>query len=229
VHLYDVQDDVVYASDSQLVIHAPYTGQRTIHLPKPAAVYSLSEGRLLTAQQSTFRQFMKGRSTHYFMFGQPEAISVSVGQNFEDIKAASSRGGEGKEREREQQPKQRADVLSPPPHIDSMIAAAEDAPIPLDEDAPISLIIEEVVSLPDIEMLPEGLLSEAEVYDAAAAVFDPGMAEPPEVLPTTPSRRRRWNRRNRQQNHPPADKPTAAIEDLMSDLAPRRQKPPTAS
>ena len=41
--LYETQDDIVYAGEGALLVHAPYTGQRTITLPRRATVYDVME------------------------------------------------------------------------------------------------------------------------------------------------------------------------------------------
>jgi hypothetical protein len=80
VSLYDVQDDVVYAGgDGVLLIHAPFTGQRTIRLPQRATVYDAFENRIVATETNTFRSFLRARTTRLLFWGPSERISELSG------------------------------------------------------------------------------------------------------------------------------------------------------
>ncbi len=89
VHLYDVQDDIVYArGDGLLMIHAPYSGQRVVHLPRPAACFSVYENRLIGQNQSSLKVFMRGRSTHLLLWGDLDRIAQQTGRTPDDLLAS---------------------------------------------------------------------------------------------------------------------------------------------
>jgi hypothetical protein len=79
VPVYGTQDDVLYASDGVLLIHAPYTGQRSLTLPRRASVYDASENRIIVAGTRTFRTFLRARTTRLFLWGDGEAVSSATG------------------------------------------------------------------------------------------------------------------------------------------------------
>ena len=70
VPLYDTQDDIVYVSgDGVLLVHATFTGQRTLTLPQPATVYDVMENRIIAVQARSFRVFLRARTTRLFLWG----------------------------------------------------------------------------------------------------------------------------------------------------------------
>jgi hypothetical protein len=229
VHLYDVQDDVVYAdNDGLLAIHAPYTGQRTIHLPHAAAVYSLSERRLVTQQSSTFRVFMRGRTSHFLLWGELDRISAATGVSIDDLKASlqSQRQEGSPDRSRENRPGGRRspeDELELVLHqIDVEREGAESQGADSSPEDGLSVdrsaeSFREAVLI--AEAVTAGIGDEPVDLDEAAGRED-GPLEPRE--PTTPSRRRRWQRRQGSgAQRPPT--PPMSLEEIMPDLPPRRR------
>ncbi len=111
VHLYDTQDDIVFVRENPgvggglLVVHSPYTGQRVIQLPRPAACYNATEGRLVAQHSASVRLFLRGRSTQTFFWGDLEAVARQSGLNVDDLiatQAPQQRSGaenQGQERE----------------------------------------------------------------------------------------------------------------------------------
>lgn len=228
VHMYDVQDDVVFASgDGLLMIHAPYSGQRTIHLPHAAAVYSLTEQRLVAQQTSTFRIFLRGRSSNFFLWGDLERIAQATGISVEDLRATTGsrpdhdeRSQEGRSRGRRLPEDELEQVLTQIDHERESTTADHGEE---DGDAPPKGVISREVS-------EEAIL----IAEAVTAGMDDlpedieGMLSPDESLAepeTTPSRRRRWQRRRHsgatREGAPPST--PMSLEELLPDLPPRRR------
>ena len=81
VPLYDSQDDIVLASrDGSLLLHAPYTGQRTVHLPERSTVYDVSEDRIVVVDSRSFRTFLRARTSRMFLFGTSSMIAEATGR-----------------------------------------------------------------------------------------------------------------------------------------------------
>ncbi len=87
VPLYDAQDDVVYARDGVLLVHAPYTGQRTFSLPSRATVYDVAEDRILATGVTRFRAFLRARTTRLFLCGDAEAVAAATGLELPEAEA----------------------------------------------------------------------------------------------------------------------------------------------
>ena len=216
VHVYDVQDDIVAAADGLLVIHAPYTGQRTLHLPRQAAVYSMTERRLVTAQTTSFRFFMRGRSTHFFLYGTLEQIAEALGQSTDDLRQSQQEHHDRIERERSQQGNRRQgrqeEQNDEGDQGDERNAPSEQVNIARTEISGL-----EEIALPDnIDDLP----SEEEVLGDALS------ADPAVAGAATPSRRRRWNRRQRSQRDGNNGGAPVSMDQILGDL-PRRPAPPS--
>lgn len=80
VGLYDTQDDVAYASgEGVLLVHAPFTGQRTLTLPRAATVYDAMEDRIIATQTRSFRAFLRARTSRLFLWGESEAVAQATG------------------------------------------------------------------------------------------------------------------------------------------------------
>ena len=96
VHLYDTQDDIVFVREDPgvggglLVVHSPYTGQRVIQLPRPAACYNATEGRLVAQHSTSVRLFLRGRSTQTFFWGDLEAVARQAGLSVDDLIATQA-------------------------------------------------------------------------------------------------------------------------------------------
>lgn len=213
VHVFDLQDDIIAAGDGLLVVHAPYTGQRTLHLPGPSAVYSLTDKRLISPQTSTFRYFMRGRSTHFFLYGTLEDLSEAMQISVDDLKA--SHQAHQQRAEQESAPGDlalEAQVNEISERLEQRAAAAGVDVAPQD----VAQIIGGLELPANIEDLP----SEDEVLGKLEAP-----ATPEQAAAATPSRRRRWNRRHQRSNRSDNAAPVS-IDDLLGDLPQRRQNPP---
>lgn len=80
VPLYDSQDDIVLASrDGSLLLHAPYTGQRTVHLPERSTVYDVAEDKIVVVDSRSFRTFLRARTSRLFLFGSSAMIAEATG------------------------------------------------------------------------------------------------------------------------------------------------------
>ncbi len=80
VGLYDTQDDVTYASgEGVLLVHASFTGQRTLTLPHAATVYDVMEDRIVAVGTRSFRAFLRARTSRLFLWGESEAIARATG------------------------------------------------------------------------------------------------------------------------------------------------------
>jgi hypothetical protein len=80
VPVYDSQDDVVLVSqDGILCLHAPYTGQRTVHLPSSSTVYDFTEDKIVAVDSRSFRTFVRARTSRIFLFGTSDEIAAATG------------------------------------------------------------------------------------------------------------------------------------------------------
>lgn len=79
VPLLEGQDDIVYAGEGILTLHAPYTGQRTITLPRRATVYDVTDDKVVAVQTRSFRTFLRARTTRLFLWGDSEALASATG------------------------------------------------------------------------------------------------------------------------------------------------------
>jgi hypothetical protein len=212
VHVFDLQDDIVTAANGLLAVHAPYTGQRTLHLPRASAVYSLTENRLVTQQSNTFRAFMRGRSTHFFLFGTIEQLSEAIGLSIDELKATQQAHHERQERERSFNPRGNRDANEDSGESD------EGSSEPVEPRAPAVLSD----ALGDLE-LPDNVDELPSEEEALGELTTP--KSPEDGASTTPSRRRRWNRRHQRSQRPENAAPVS-MDDILGGLQQRRREPP---
>jgi hypothetical protein len=151
VPLYDAQDDVVHASaDGIVTIHAGYTGQRVVNLPRAATVYDTLEHRIIAVESRSFRTFLRARTTRLYLFGTAEEIMDFTGL---EIPADAPRHTKQEHVQREPDPAPQAIVkpAAEPPaataprvipglenaeELDDDVEKDVDAPAPSDDDAP---------------------------------------------------------------------------------------------
>jgi hypothetical protein len=202
VHVFDSQDDVVVAGNGVLLIHAPYTGQRNISLPQAMAVYNATEKRLVSQSATSFRQFMRGRSSHFFLFGTLAELTRVLETTEEALLATIPPPPERTERNTSPDSRQRNHGSRP--------ASVEEPPL---SDIEIVTNVIEGAELPEYaEYLP----SEDEALGDIEQIEKEGA-----TLPATPSRRRRWNRRKQRTERSDPSTPVS-IESILEDLPPRR-------
>jgi len=80
VPVYDGQDDIVYAgADGSLTLHGPFTGQRTISLPRKASVYDVGDDKIIAANTRSFRAFVRARTTRLFLWGEGRELAAATG------------------------------------------------------------------------------------------------------------------------------------------------------
>ena len=242
IHIYDVQDDICHAGPAGvLLVHSPYTGQRTIHLPRPASVYSFYEHRLITQHASTFRTFMRGRSTNFFLWGEIDHIASSLGTTADELRQQQAAWKAERESSQQRNPRSgQSDSSNSESESEGDYGSSEDAeatpdlavasatavdemsrPATIVADPGVSALIQSGLIAADIE-LPEGDY-ELEELDEEAPVVD---AAPAKSEPMSPSRRRRWNRKRNMQAAKSPTPPAISMEDLLSDLPPRKPHPP---
>jgi hypothetical protein len=247
IHVYDAQDDVVHCSSSGLMlIHAPYTGQRTIHLPKPSAVYSVYERRLVTQQSSTFRAFMRGRTTNFFLWGDIDQIAATLNTTAEELR--EQQAAWKAERDANQNRNQRSnesakfsendgsdngadfgasdeqDVLDEPGVQSELTPGLQESHSQLvSARAEVEVLVRNGLIADDSALTDDDFADDAAEEDAA----EDGSEPVKQNEPMSPSRRRRWNRkRNMQATREPGAPPSISMEDLLSDLPPRKTGPP---
>lgn len=210
VHVFDLQDDIVAAGNGCLLVHAPYTGQRTLHLPKQAAVYSLTENRLVSPQASSFRYFMRGRSTHFFLYGSLDDLSAALELSVHDLRASHQ-----VHRDRPEQDS--SNGQSGESDSGEMAERVERNESELDFEPQDVVQIIGGMEMPDnVDELPS--------EDEALGKLDTA-AQPEPGAAATPSRRRRWNRRRQKSNRSENTTPVS-IDELLGDLTQRKQNPP---
>ena len=62
-----------------MLVHAPFTGQRTLWLPQSATVYDVMEDKIIAVDTRSFRAFLRARTTRLFLWGDREAIQEATG------------------------------------------------------------------------------------------------------------------------------------------------------
>ena len=219
VALYDAQDDIVFAGgDGTLTVHGPFTGQRTLSLPRRASVYDVFDDKIIATNTRTFRAFVRARTTRLFLWGDGDALAAATGL---DLPAQSA------EAEPQTEPRPEPRVSTPPP---------------LTPRRPASEISALPVVIPGLES-SDDTLDTAE--DDAADEDDPTSCEPAAdgTEATEPSRRSRWQRRRaalrarkeaeraaRLSEAAPdqsnAANPPLDMDALLPGLPPRRLPPP---
>lgn len=178
VPVYDGQDDIVYAgTDGSLTIHGPFTGQRTVTLPRKASVYDVFDHKIIATNTRSFRVFVRARTTRLFLWGEGRELAAAVGLEL---------------------PAQSAEVAEPPLVSPPPPSSREQTPPPF----PAGLITEldtipdlipgleppspgDVFPITDAAGLEDADESEAEGSDEAADGDGTG----------APARRSRWQRR----------------------------------
>jgi uncharacterized protein (UPF0147 family) len=244
IHVYDAQDDIVHTKDNGLLlVHSPYTGQRTIHLPKPAAVYSLYEQRLVTQQSSTFRAFMRGRSTSFFLWGEIDQIASALGTSADELK--EQQAAWKADRDVAQQRGQRhgdqrlagSDIRSDDQddggsgEVDfSDEQDSQEQEGSADESQFNPAPIQVTSGLSEVSHLVEsGLIADSDLvesYQAEEEAAPQTTGSPSQSEQMSPSRRRRWNRKRNMQAAKDPAAPVISMEDLLSDLPPRKSATP---
>lgn len=217
VPLYDAQDDVVYASSSGvLLVHTPYTGQRTLSLPEAATVYDALEHKIIATEARSFRTFLRARTTRLFLWGEAEAITSATGLSLPARDSSAE--------------------ADPPP------SSRESRPLPPTSGRPQAPLLAVMGDPPDeqdiVEELTESLSRLEIVEDTLSAGEElPGETDGSEL--STPAPRSRWQRRRaaararRDAERQAADEAGAAagppldIADIMPGLPARRL--PTAA
>jgi len=242
IHVYEVQDDIVHASSAGVIlVHSPYTGQRTIHLPKPSAVYSVYEHRLVTQSASTFRAFMRGRATNFFLWGDLEKIATALGTTSDALKEQQAAWKAEREGNQQRNPRGQSSRDSSYTEADSSgeYGSSDDQDSLQDEivqveqivdqsvvatispEAGVSVLIESGLIAGDIDILDADLEFETVEEEQPVAEGAPIRSEA-----MSPSRRRRWNRKRNMQAAKSSSPPVISMEDLLSDLPPRKPLPP---
>lgn len=221
VPLYDTQDDVTYAGQNGvLTIHAPFTGQRTLSLPRPATVYDVVEDRIIATNARTFRTFLRARTTGIYLWGDAKAISEATGLPVpvEELEAAEVRQAA-------------EEAFSPAPSVAETADAA-------------SLVAAILAPTEGDSELDAFARDGDEEFDAAGDMDAPEAEGTPQddARPSAP--RSRWQRRRaalrakrdaeRQAQTPPEGSPDTPaqpvdISTLMPGLPPRRMPPPLSS
>jgi len=77
VHIYDRQDDVVYANSSFLSIHTLGAGVRNIRLPKPTDVYDAYHDTVIAKNATGFDVDLPAKSTSLYFLGSEDAWKKS--------------------------------------------------------------------------------------------------------------------------------------------------------
>ncbi len=255
VGLYDTQDDVTYASgEGVLLVHAPFTGQRTLTLPRAATVYDVMEDKIVATNTRTFRAFLRARTSRLFLWGESAAIaratglSVQVQETSASTETASAEGSATAETAPETQ-----SSATPPPS-----ALADSAAATLSAAKAMSSLVAGMLATepPTLTGAASAYSTEQDYSDAdtiaAELVLDETLSESDtdeagsEGAPSAP--RSRWQRRRAamrarrdaerqaQQGATPAQPATGSPADPMADMAtllpglpPRRMPPPLRS
>ena len=249
VPLYDAQDDIVYVSgDGVLLVHAPFTGQRTLWLPRRATVYDVMENKIIAVDTRSFRVFLRARTTRLFLWGEREAVQAATGLPLPSPSASEPASVP--------EPPAPAESLSlpPPPPVPSLIApplsesAAEIAAryerehqeqegVGGQEGAPVRT---PAVTLQVTDLTAVLEMTDGEEGEAGEAEDAPAEGEDAENRPRSRWQRRRAAARARRDaeraaqaeggapEHGNAANPPLDIAAILPDLPPRRRSPDAA-
>ncbi len=256
VGLYDTQDDVTYASEEGvLLVHAPFTGQRTLTLPRPATVYDVMEDRIVATNTRMFRVFLRARTSRLFLWGDSEAIARATGLT---LPGPDPSAGSETPPGTELAPAEEASSETQASSVPSPIALADSAAATLSAAKAMSSLVAGMLSpgMSDVSAEPTIGSAEQEYSDADALaadlVMDEELAEGDavEVAGSTGASapRSRWQRRRaamrarreaeRQAQQSSAGNspasgtvpdPIADMAALLPGLPPRRLPPPLRS
>lgn len=69
VHIYTEGDDVVYASNSLFAVHARYSGERIIHLPRPCTVVDPFTDNTIAKGVQSFTVALRRGQTGLWLLG----------------------------------------------------------------------------------------------------------------------------------------------------------------
>ncbi len=173
IPLYDAQDDIVFAGgDGTLTVHGPFTGQRTLSLPRRASVYDVFDDKIIAVNTRTFRAFVRARTTRLFLWGDGEALARATGL---ELPAPSA------EADPKPEAKQEPPRVSAPPPLMPRPAASEISALP--------------VVIPGLESTDDTLdtADDDAEGDDEEPTGDEASADGSET--TEPARRSRWQRR----------------------------------
>jgi hypothetical protein len=242
VHVFDVQDDIVHAGSSGvLLVHSPYTGQRTVHLPRISAVYSLYERRLVTQSSTTFRAFMRGRSTNFFLWGDIDRIASALGKTSDELREQHAAWKAERESAQQRNPRdqQQRDQSFSDNDREADYGSTDDQEsqeVEIEQLESDFVVVSGPASsvLPAVDLLVESGLIAGDI-DIVEGELDVEITDDVEPLSETspakteqmsPSRRRRWNRKRNMQAAKSSTPPSISMEDLLSDLPPRKPNIP---
>ncbi len=187
VPLYDGQDDIVYAgADGSLTLHGPFTGQRTVSLPRRASVYDVFDDKIIATNTRSFRAFVRARTTRLFLWGEGRELAAATGL---DLPAQSAEVADAP-------PVSEPPLVSPPPPS-SRAARPAEAPAPGNADTEDVLAGFDTSPAPTAPVIAR-LESQAVTLPGDEADTDAPSgetAEGEEGEDGTPARRSRWQRR----------------------------------
>ena len=249
VPVYDAQDDIAYvAGDGVLLVHATFTGQRTLWLPQRATIYDATEDKIIGVDTRSFRAFLRARTTRLFLWGERGALQAATGLA---LPSASEQAAVP-----EPPALSESITLPPPPAISSPLApplsesAAEIAARyerehqeqeGSDMGAEAAETPEATLQVSDLAAVLEMTDGDAEGADEAADEAEGTPDEGAEARPRSRWQRRRAAARARRdaerqarqpEGTPPAagtDAPPVDIATLLPDLPPRRRSPEPAA
>ena len=185
VPVYDGQDDIVYAgADGSLTIHGPFTGQRTVSLPRRASVYDVFDDKIIATNTRSFRAFVRARTTRLFLWGEGRELAAATGL---DLPAQSAEAAD-------------APPLSEPPRVSPPPRASRDAqpaePSALSDAADVEDL------LAGFDTSPAPASPTVAALESLAVTLPGDEAEPGEPGSESdeggdgaPARRSRWQRR----------------------------------
>ncbi len=193
VPIYDGQDDIVYAgADGSLTIHGPFTGQRTVSLPRRASVYDVFDDKIIATNTRSFRAFVRARATRLFLWGEGRELAAATGL---DLPAPTAEVADAP-------PVSEPPLVSPPP------PSSRQAAPPAQAAPPVGLLTElDTIPglIPGLDSVPADAASTIARLEAQAVTL-PGdeadadgsggeTAEGEEGGEGVPARRSRWQRR----------------------------------
>ena len=117
-------------NDGTLTVHGPFTGQRTLSLPRRASVYDVFDDKIIAVNTRSFRAFVRARATRLFLWGDGPALAAATGLELPAQSAEAEAAPEARTEARTEARQEPPRVSAPPP-LTPRRAASEISALPV--------------------------------------------------------------------------------------------------
>lgn len=84
-HIYMKSDDILFASEKILAVHAVTSGKKTISLPVKSGVYEVFDRQIISENTDVFDITMNFGETKLFFLGNPSSVKEEIAELYENI------------------------------------------------------------------------------------------------------------------------------------------------